>query len=130
MGLPAAGNLALVRGARMAEVSDLLDTLAATANSAVLTEKLADLYDAQGKPSSAILTYRKALDLNPSPEQRIRIRLTLGEKLHAQARDAEAVENYQKLLAESPDYPGRESIVNTLAALQQNISGTNSPVKP
>ena len=120
-------NLALVRGAPVAEVSGLLETV--TNNSAVLTEKLADLYDAQGKPSPAISTYRNALDLNPSPEQRIRIRLALGEKLRAQSRDAVAVENYQKLLAESPDYPGREFIVNILTQLQQKISGTNPPAK-
>jgi uncharacterized protein (TIGR03790 family) len=123
-------NLALVRGARVPEVSELIENLAATTNSAVLTEKLADLYDTQGKPSSAILTYQKALDLKPSPEQRIRLRLTLGEKLQAQDRDAQAVEDYRRLLAESPDYPGREFITNTLAALQLKIGGTNSTAQP
>ena len=123
-------NLALVRGARKAEVSVLLENLDQTTNSAVLTEKLADLYDALGKPSSAILTYQKALDLKPSPEQRIRLRLALGDKLPAQDRDAEAVEDYQKLLAESPDYPGRELISSKLTALQQKIAGTNAPAGP
>ena len=122
-------NLALVHGARMAEISGLIDNLDLTTNSAVLTEKLADLYDAQGKPSSAILSYQNALKLNPSPEQRIRLRVTLGEKLQAQGRDAEAVENYQKLIDESPDYPGKEFIVNTLAALAQKNSSTNTPAK-
>jgi uncharacterized protein (TIGR03790 family) len=123
-------NLALVRGARMAEVATLLGNLETTTNSAVLTEKLADLYAALGKPSSAIFTYEKALQLNPSPEQRIRLRLTLGEKLSAQGRNAEGVDNYRKLIAESPDYPGRNSVENTLAALQQKIADTNAPVKP
>ena len=122
-------NLGLVRGARMAEISSLLENLDMTTNSAVLTEKLADLYDTQGKPSSAILTYQSALKLNPSPQQRIRLRLTLGQKLQAQGRDDEAVENYQKLLAEAPDYPGKDFIVNTLAALQQKNSDTNAPAK-
>ncbi len=123
-------NLALARGTRMAEVAGLIENLDTTTNSAVLTEKLADLYAAQGKPSSAILTYQKALKLNPSPEQRIHLRLTLGEKLSAQDRNAEAVEDYQKLLAESPDYPGKASIETTLAALKQKITGTNTPAKP
>ena len=123
-------DLGLVRGARLTEMSQILENLDAVTNSAVLTEKLADIYDAQGKPSSAILTWQNALKLNPSPEQHIRLRLTLGEKLQAQDRDADAVENYQKLLAESPDYPGRGFIVNTLAALQQKIAGTNAPARP
>ena len=56
-------NLGLVRGARMAEVAGLLENLDATTNSAVLTEKLADLYEAQGKPSSAILTWQKRAEI-------------------------------------------------------------------
>jgi tetratricopeptide (TPR) repeat protein len=123
-------NIGLARGARLTELSQILENLDATTNSAVLTEKLADIYDAQGKPSSAILTWQNALKLNPSPEQHIRLRLTLGDKLQAQNRDADAIDNYQKLLAESPDYPGREFIVNTLAALQKQSAGTNAPAKP
>jgi uncharacterized protein (TIGR03790 family) len=123
-------DLGLAHGARLAEMSQILENLDAATNSAVLTEKLADLYDAQGKPSSAILTWQNALKLNPSPEQRIRLRLTLGDKLQAAGRNADAVENYQKLLAEAPDYPGLGFIINTLAALQQKITDTNAVAKP
>ncbi len=123
-------NIGLARGARLVELSQILENLDATTNSAVLTEKLADIYDAQGKPSSAILTWQNALKLNPSTEQHIRLRLTLGDKLQAQDRDAESIDNYQKLLTEAPDYPGREFIVNTLAALQKQPAATNAPAKP
>jgi hypothetical protein len=122
-------DIGLAHGARIAEMSQLLENLDATTNSAVLTEKLANLYDAQGKPSSAILTWQIALKLNPSPQQHIRLRLTLGDKLLAAGRTAEAIENYQKLLAESPDYPGREFIINTLAALTPKPTGTNALAK-
>jgi uncharacterized protein (TIGR03790 family) len=122
-------NLALARGARIGELAVLLENLDATTNSAVLTEKLANLYEAQGKPASAILTWQKALKLNPSPEQRIRLRLTLGEKLQKDGRDGAALEDYQKLLAEAPDYPGKEFIVNRLAALRIKIADTNTPAQ-
>ncbi len=123
-------NLSLAHGARMAGMSQILENLDAATNSAVLTEKLADLYAAQGKPSSAIRTYQMALKLKTSPEQRIRLRLTLGEKLQAEDRDGEAVDNYQQLLAESPDYPGRQFIEGTLAAIRQKTAGTNAPAQP
>jgi tetratricopeptide (TPR) repeat protein len=123
-------NLTLAQGAKSPVVSSLIENLDVTTNSAVLMEKLADLYAAQGKPSSAILTYQKALKLNPSPEQRIRIRLALGEKLQAQARETEAADNYRKLLAEAPDYPGKDSILNKLTALEQKITGTNGTARP
>jgi uncharacterized protein (TIGR03790 family) len=123
-------NLGLVHGARVAEVASLIDNLNLTTNSAVLTEKLADLCSAQGKPSSTIEIYGRALKLNPSPQQRIRLRLTLGEKLLAQNRDAEAIDDYKKLLEESPDYPGRNSISEKLSAFELKIAGTNAPAKP
>jgi uncharacterized protein (TIGR03790 family) len=123
-------NLALARGVREAVVCNLIENLAMTTNSAVLTEKLADLYSALGKPSSAILTYQNALKLNPSPEQRIRLRLTLGERLEAQNRETEAADDYRKLLDESRDYPGKDSIVNKLAVLQQKIASPNAPAQP
>jgi tetratricopeptide (TPR) repeat protein len=118
------------RRARCHKLAAFLENLPATTNSAVLTEKLADFYQMQGKPSSAIETYQRALTLNPSPEQRIRIRLTLGEKLLAQNRETDAIENYQQLLKESPDYPGKPNIEAKLAALEPKPAGTNAPAKP
>jgi uncharacterized protein (TIGR03790 family) len=123
-------DLGLVHGAPVAQLAAFLETIPATTNSAVLTEKLADLYEMQGKPSSAIETFQRVLTLNPSPEQRIRIRLALGEKLPAQIREADAVENYKQLLKESPDYPGKPSIEAKLAALEQKLAGTNNPARP
>ncbi len=123
-------DLGLVHGTPAAQLAAFLETIPATTSSAVLTEKLADLYEMQGKPSSAIETYQLALTRNPSPEQRIRIRLTLGEKLLAQNREADALEKYKQLLQESPDYPGKASVEARLAALEQKLTGTNAPAKP
>ncbi|HZF01797.1 MAG TPA: TIGR03790 family protein [Methylomirabilota bacterium] len=123
-------NLNLLRGAPGAQVIDFLENLPATANSAVLTEKLAGLCDAEGKPSATIDFYERALQLNPSPEQKIRLRIALGEKLQAQNRNRDAVENYQKLLEESPDYPGKNSIEEKIKSLEPKSAGTNSPENP
>ena len=120
-------DLRLVHGAPVAQLTTLLETIPTTTNSAVLTEKLAGLYETKGKPSPAIETYQLALTRNPSPEQRIRIRLTLGEKLLAQNRKIAAIENYNQLLKESPDYPGKPSIEAKLAALEPKPAGTNAP---
>jgi uncharacterized protein (TIGR03790 family) len=123
-------NLALVQGTPVAQLATFLETIPATTNSAVLTEKLADLFDMLRKPSLAIETRQRALTLNPSPEQRIRIRLVLAEKLLAQDRKADAIENYKQLLKESPDYPGKPSIEAKLAALEPKPADTNTPAKP
>ncbi len=123
-------NLDHARGLSLPQLANFLENLDVTTNSAVLTEKLAGYYEIQGKPSTAIETYQLALSRNPSPEQRIRIRLTLGDKLAAQSREAEAIENYKLLLKEAPDYPGRPAIEAKLNALEQKLAGTNNPAKP
>ncbi|MGA2788413.1 MAG: TIGR03790 family protein [Verrucomicrobiota bacterium] len=123
-------NLGLARSAPVAQLATFLETIPATTNSAVLTEKLADLFDMLGKSSLAIETRQRALALNPSPEQRIRLRLTLGEKLLAQHRDADAIENYQQLLKEAPDYPGQPAIEAKLAALEPKSADINAPAGP
>jgi len=122
-------DLDLARHAVAMRVANFIDNLPATTNSAVLTEKLADIYESEGKPSSAIDTYELALTRHPSPEQRIRIRLTLGDKLVAAGRENDAIENYKHLLAESPDYPGKPSVEAKMAALEQKLANTNSAAK-
>ncbi len=118
-------NGGLIHGASLSESISFLENIPATTNSAVLTEKLADLYEMQDKPSSAIDTYRFALARHPSPEQRIRLRLILADKLLAQQRTADAIEDCKQLLREAPDYPGKPSIETKLAALESNFTATN-----
>src|SRR5207245_9139078 len=65
-------NLNLVGGKPVAGLVGLLEGLETTKQSAVLSEKLGDLYAAQGKPSSAIHAYAQALKLDPSPLQPVR----------------------------------------------------------
>jgi hypothetical protein len=111
--------LDLAHGLRPPQLLDFLaDQVPLTPRSAVLTEKLATLFEASGKPSSAIAAWQNALKLNPSPQQRIRLRLTLGEKLAAAGRLDEAAANYRALVAEAPDYPGRNAIDDKLKALE------------
>ena len=90
----------------------------------MLSEKLGDLYLAQGKPSSAVHTYAQALKLRPSPQARIRLLLTLGERLAALERPGEACEQYQMLLRDFPNYPQKTSIYQKLLALAQKLHNT------
>ena len=123
-------NVDLARGEPPIRLATLIETTGVATNSAVLTGKLADLYEMEGKTSSAIDAYERALTLNPSPEQRIQLRLTLGEKLQAQDFTAAARRNYQKLLEESPDYPGKTAIEEKIKTLEQKLLNTNAPAKP
>ena len=115
-------NLAQVRGVPPFELEDYIENLSIADSSAVLTEKLADLCDTDGKPDSAAQFYQRALNLNPSPEQRIRIRLALAGELLTQGQTAGAIQDYKELLEESPAWPGKASISDKIAALEQKIS--------
>jgi uncharacterized protein (TIGR03790 family) len=122
-------NGGLVRGGTVNQSIAFLENIPATTNSAVLTEKLGGLYEMAGKPATAIRTWQLALARNPSPEQRLRLRLALGEKLLAQDRKTEAADNYRQLLRESPDYPGKPAIEAKLAALEPKPAITNDAAK-
>ena len=115
-------DLNLANGKTLAEGVAYLEQLELAKQSAVLTEKLADLYAALGKPSSAVQTYESALKLDPSPEQRIRLRLTLADKLIGLQREAEAYSNYQALLEEFPNYPDSSAIYHKLLPLAQKLN--------
>jgi uncharacterized protein (TIGR03790 family) len=119
-------NVDRARGRSPAYLANLIETTGVATNSAVLTEKLGDLYAAQGKSAPAIENYERALTLNPSPEQRIRIRLELADKLVAQNFIAAARRDYQKLLEETPDYPGKPAIKEKINALDQKLQNTNA----
>lgn len=116
-------NLNRNQGIGAAELSAALEATPLTKESAVLSEKLAELYAAQGKPASAILLYERALKLDPTPQQRVRLRLTLGEKLLAAGRKDEARTNYQKLLEEMPNYADAEVIRQKIASLETKPPG-------
>ena len=60
-------NAKQMQSQRLFDVSAFLESLPETKESAVLSEKLADVYDEEGKPSSAIEAYEIALKLGPSP---------------------------------------------------------------
>jgi uncharacterized protein (TIGR03790 family) len=115
-------NLGMAKGVRAAQNIGYLEQINATTNSAVLSEKLGDLCAALGKPSSAIHAYEQALNLDPSRQQRVRLRLTLGEKLLAAGQEKEAYEDYKKLVEEWPDHPVALSIYQKLLPMAKKLA--------
>jgi uncharacterized protein (TIGR03790 family) len=120
-------NVDLARGRSATYLANLIETSGVATNSAVLTEKLADLYAMEGKTNAAVDADESALRLNPTPEQRIRLRLALADKLLALDFTAAAQRDYQDLLKESPDYPGRSAIEDKINMLGQKPPNTNAP---
>jgi tetratricopeptide (TPR) repeat protein len=110
-------NLNLVKNMPTRDVVNYLAQVEATRTSAVLTEKLADIYAAQGKPASALDFYQRALERDPSPQQRIRLRLVVADRLTEEGRDKDLYDNLWKLAAEAPDYAGRFTVMKKILDL-------------
>jgi uncharacterized protein (TIGR03790 family) len=115
-------NLSIASGKQLVEAASLLEELPLTKTSAVLTEKLGDLYAGQGKPSSSAEEYKRALKLDPTSQQRLRLLLTLGDRLVALNETEHAYENYQALLRNYPSYADKLVIVRKLLPLAQKLN--------
>lgn len=122
-------NLNQVNGALLANVVALVENVPSVRQSAVLMEKLGELYAAQGKPSSSAWAYGKALELARSPMQRARLSLGLADKLAALQRESEAVQVLEHLLARDRDYPDRPAIQRKVAALAEKLNRGPRAVK-
>lgn len=114
-------NLQLAAQAPGAIVTSLLENLPLTAHSPVLTEKLAELYFAEGKPASSVHALKQALELDPSPQQGIRLRLNLADRLISLDRDAEAYATLQEFVKACRSYPDLSGIYQRLAGLAQKL---------
>lgn len=122
-------DLNLANGRPVGQMIPVLEQVQNAHPSAILAEKLGDLYTAQGKPASAVALYQRALALNPSPQERLRLRLTLGERLPTLATEekdfngeAAAYEDYQALLRECPDYPDKLGIYQKILPLARKLN--------
>lgn len=114
-------NLNLARGTPPAEMATYLEQCPVTRQSAILTEKLGDLYDGLGKPHSATVMWQRALSLDPSPQQRLRLLLALAERLETLEQWAEAYDACRTLLRDFPDQVDRADLYRRLVALATRL---------
>jgi tetratricopeptide (TPR) repeat protein len=94
-----------------------IEQIPVTAKSAVLTEKRGDLYRKKNALATACDAYAAALKLKPSPQQKIRLLLNLGEFQRELGQSQAAFDTYKQLIKEAPNYPGVGKIYQQLAML-------------
>jgi len=108
-------------GLPVEKLIEYLETAAETRTSAVLLEKLADLYFLKAKFPEAALNYHKALDQSPSPQQHIRLMLSLARTLDFSGKEADAFGVYQQFVKAFPDYPDLLGIYRKLSPLAEQF---------
>ncbi len=114
----------LVLGATPAEMAQFLLGPDAPQDSAVLAEKLADLYEAQGRHALSIGALRRALKFDPTPQQRVRLTFTLAGRLIAAGEEAEALSLWDDFLKTNPDYPDAAALYTRMEALAAKLHQT------
>jgi uncharacterized protein (TIGR03790 family) len=114
-------NRNLEEGAPRDKVVQLLETDPSVRQSAILTEKLAELYQAAGKSDLAVKAFRQALALHPTPQTIVRLTLTLGDQLLASGRDEEALKLYADFQKNTRDYPDALPLWQKMRALAEKL---------
>jgi uncharacterized protein (TIGR03790 family) len=119
----------LVLGATPGQMARYLLSPEAPQDSAVLAEKVAELDEEQGLHESSIQALRGALKFDPTPQQRVRLTLTLAESLTAAGREGEALALCDDFLKRNPDYPDKVGLYTKMEVLATKLHQTRQAEK-
>lgn len=119
-------NRALVsESSSLDEVIEVMSGNAAVQMSAVLTEKLGDLYRENRQRKLSEEAYLRALELKPSPQQALRLRLRLAALLRMNGERDRGVGACLAVAKHHPDYVGLENLLQeALAWARQGSDAT------
>jgi uncharacterized protein (TIGR03790 family) len=98
-------NLSLLQGSSPGKMARYLQDVNVTGRSAVLTEKMGDLYLMEGQTNLAFQSWQQALKFNPTPLQAVRLTLDLGDNLASSGKEDQALALYDAFLEAHPAYP-------------------------
>ena len=98
-----------------------LETLPLTTSSAILTEKLGDLYWSKKKLSDALDLYEKVLKLDPSRQQKLRVLLNLANRRTYFGANQASYDFYQQIVKDYPAYPDMLGIYQKLFAFAEKL---------
>jgi uncharacterized protein (TIGR03790 family) len=114
-------NFRLAQNAPLDEILQFYKTNPSTDESALLQEKLGDVYKSKGKVIDCLTPYSKALKLTIGPLQKLRVSLKIAPLLSAMGRAEQAYAIYQDLLRDYPDYPGKRDLYERLARVATTL---------
>jgi len=116
-------NLAL--GSKPAELIRYIESIPLYRKSAVLTEKLGDLYLAKGSLGDGIDTLESALKRGPTPQQKLRLLLKVAGQRSVYGPDTKAYAHYETLLKEFPDYPEPLKIYQQMLPVAKRLNNAS-----
>jgi tetratricopeptide (TPR) repeat protein len=114
-------NINLANGLPPEKLIEYLEATPNTSTSAVLLEKLADLHFLKARWAEAVPIYRAALAQKPSPQQQVRLTLSLARAYEFSTQPERALEVFQNFLSTFPDYPDPANIYRKLTPLAAQL---------
>ncbi len=109
-------------GSKPAELISYIESNPSYRSSAVLTEKLGDLYLAKGNLGDGIDTLETALKRGPTPQQKLRLLLKVAGQRSVYGPDAKAYAHYESVLKDFPDYPEPLKIYQQMLPIARRLN--------
>ena len=117
-------NLNLAAGEPPGKMIEYLTSLPLTGQSALLSEKLGDLFRETKQETRAVDAYRAALRLRPSPGQKLQLEFKVIELLVQAGRETEALQGYDAFFQAYPKYPGQLRFFEAALPLARKLGET------
>ena len=117
-------NINQGNGMPVDQLIQYLESAPETRTSAVLLEKVADLHFLRARWKESADKLREALEQSPSPQQQVRLRLSLATSLEFSSQPAEALKVYQEFAKAQPDYPELLTIYRKALPLAEQLGKT------
>lgn len=118
-------NGGLVAGQSVDAAIRLLVRLPRTRHSALLQEKLGELYWDKKQLSNSLSAYAAALKLEPTPLQQLRLLLVQAERLSLYGRREQALAALEQVLKEYPQYPDKLAVYEKMLPLARRLEKTD-----
>jgi hypothetical protein len=115
-------NRNLTVGSKPAEMINYIESMPIYRQSAVLTEKLGDLYLEKGSLGDGIDTLETALKRGPTPQQKLRLLLKAAGRRAVYGPDAKAYAHYETVLKDFPDYPEPLKIYQQMLPIAKRLN--------
>ena len=117
-------NMNLATGLPPEKLIEYLESTPGARTSAILLEKLADLHFFKARWAEAAPVYRQALLQGPSPQQHVRLMLSLARALDFTGKSEDAFVVYEQFVKKFPDYPDLLGIYRTLSPMAARLGKT------
>ena len=122
-------NFRLSQNAQLDEILQFYKDNPQTKESAILQEKLGDVYKSKGKLIDALTPYGKALKLPLTRLQKLRLSLKAGSLFSTMGKAEEAYGLYQGVLRDYPTYAGKRDVYERLARVAGRLKKNDEAIE-